>query len=66
MQVDDDSTEDEVKLAYRQLAKVCHPDFAGDEGHNICILLNEVRSSQAVKCPTPALVPHVQLSALSS
>jgi hypothetical protein len=42
VQVDDDSTEEEIKAAYRQLAKVCHPDFAGDAGHNICILLNEV------------------------
>lgn len=41
-QVDDNSTEHEIKAAYRQLAKVCHPDFAGEAGHNICILLNEV------------------------
>lgn len=23
------------------MAKECHPDYLGDEGHNICILLNE-------------------------
>uniref|UniRef100_A0A7S0S1M0 J domain-containing protein n=1 Tax=Chlamydomonas leiostraca TaxID=1034604 RepID=A0A7S0S1M0_9CHLO len=39
--VDDDATPDEVKRAYRSLAKQCHPDFLGDEGHDICILLNE-------------------------
>lgn len=33
----------EIKAAYRSLAKVCHPDFLGEKGHNICILLNEVR-----------------------
>jgi hypothetical protein len=32
---------DEIKKAYRSLAKECHPDYLGDEGHNICILLNE-------------------------
>jgi DnaJ-class molecular chaperone len=42
MQVDDDATTEEVKSAYRNLAKVCHPDFTGDAGHNLCILLNEV------------------------
>ena len=30
-----------IKSAYRQLAKVCHPDKIGDEGHELCILLNE-------------------------
>ena len=29
-------------MAYRNLAKECHPDYLGDQGHNICILLNEV------------------------
>ena len=29
-------------MAYRGLAKECHPDYLGNEGHNICILLNEV------------------------
>eukprot|EP00892_Ulva_mutabilis_P009004 jgi/Ulvmu1/6476/UM003_0107.1 len=41
LQVDDNASEDEIKSAYRQLAKICHPDNAGDKGHNICILLNE-------------------------
>ena len=40
-QVDDDATVEEIKKAYRSLAKECHPDYLGDEGHNICILLNE-------------------------
>lgn len=41
--VDDDASTSEVKRAYRALAKECHPDYLGDTGHNICILLNEVR-----------------------
>lgn len=39
--MDDDATVDEIKRAYRAMAKECHPDYLGDEGHNICILLNE-------------------------
>jgi len=39
--VDDDASMAEIKKCYRSLTKVCHPDFLGDEGHNICILLNE-------------------------
>lgn len=42
MQVDDDAPVDEIKKAYRSLAKECHPDYLGDRGHDICILLNEV------------------------
>lgn len=42
LQVDDNADVDEIKSAYRQLAKICHPDNAGEKGHNICILLNEV------------------------
>lgn len=30
-------------MAYRALAKSCHPDFLGQKGHNVCILLNEVK-----------------------
>mmetsp|Transcript_8001 Transcript_8001/g.14361 ORF Transcript_8001/g.14361 Transcript_8001/m.14361 type:complete len:406 (-) Transcript_8001:474-1691(-) len=41
LQVDDDATQSEIKSAYRSLAKVCHPDFLGEKGHDICILLNE-------------------------
>ena len=25
----------------RAATKLCHPDFLGEEGHNICVLLNE-------------------------
>eukprot|EP00775_Hariotina_reticulata_P004234 gene4234-4483_t len=39
--VDDDAPLEEIKRAYRALAKECHPDYLGDQGHNICILLNE-------------------------
>lgn len=43
--IDDMATDDEIKSAYRSLAKVCHPDISGDErGHNMCILLNEAYS----------------------
>ena len=42
MGVDDDADDATIKSAYRNLAKVCHPDISGDEeGHNMCILLNE-------------------------
>ena len=30
-----------IKAAYRRRAKACHPDIAGDEGHEVCIVLNE-------------------------
>ena len=43
-QVDDDASHQAIKIAYRSLAKECHPDYLGIEGHNICILLNEVCS----------------------
>jgi len=39
--VDDDAPMEVIKVAYRALAKSCHPDFLGQKGHNICILLNE-------------------------
>jgi DnaJ-class molecular chaperone len=43
LQVDDDAPPEVIKMAYRALAKSCHPDFLGQKGHNVCILLNEVR-----------------------
>lgn len=49
LQVDDDATTHEIKRAYRSLAKVCHPDFMGDQGHNICILLNGEATGQWLK-----------------
>ncbi|KAK9837418.1 hypothetical protein WJX81_001095 [Elliptochloris bilobata] len=39
--VDDDASIDTIKTAYRQLAKHCHPDYLGDEGHDACVMLNE-------------------------
>jgi ferredoxin len=40
--IDDTATEKEIKAAWRDLCKVCHPDISGDDvGHNLCILLNE-------------------------
>jgi hypothetical protein len=45
MQIDDDATPEEIKAAYRYLAKQCHPDQRGDIGHDMCVLLNEVNSA---------------------
>ena len=41
IQVDDDVSQEDIKAAYRQAAKFCHPDV-NDAGHELCILLNEV------------------------
>lgn len=38
--VDDDCSQEELKSAWRMLAKSCHPDVHS-EGHQICVLLNE-------------------------
>ena len=48
--VDDDAQPEVIKAAYRTLAKSCHPDFLGNEGHNICILLNEVLAAPPLPC----------------
>ncbi|CAJ1334149.1 unnamed protein product [Effrenium voratum] len=32
---------DEIKHAYYDKMKICHPDIAGDDGEEICILLND-------------------------
>jgi hypothetical protein len=48
LQVDDDATAEEIKRAYRSMAKECHPDYLGDKGHNICILLNEAYEVSAM------------------
>eukprot|EP00425_Heterocapsa_triquetra_P040829 CAMPEP_0195088914 /NCGR_PEP_ID=MMETSP0448-20130528/28354_1 /TAXON_ID=66468 /ORGANISM="Heterocapsa triquestra, Strain CCMP 448" /LENGTH=201 /DNA_ID=CAMNT_0040122611 /DNA_START=27 /DNA_END=629 /DNA_ORIENTATION=+ len=39
--VSPDATDEELKKAYYGKMKVCHPDVAGDEGQEMCILLNE-------------------------
>ena len=31
----------EIKKAYRNRARSCHPDLAGEDGHEACIVLNE-------------------------
>ena len=41
--MDDDVSQEDIKTAYRQAAKYCHPDV-NDAGHELCILLNEVHS----------------------
>eukprot|EP00798_Chlamydomonas_sp_ICE-L_P011668 gene11668-34382_t len=42
--VDDDALPSEIKRAYRNMARECHPDFLGEAGHDICIMLNEAYS----------------------
>ena len=41
--VERDATEQQIKVAWRQKAKLCHPDLPhiGDEGQDLCVLLNE-------------------------
>jgi ferredoxin/vacuolar-type H+-ATPase subunit F/Vma7 len=31
----------EIKKAYRSRARICHPDLAGEDGHEACVVLNE-------------------------
>lgn len=40
--VDRSSDKSQIKAAYRALQKRCHPDIAGDPGHDMAIILNEV------------------------
>ena len=40
MQVTPDATKGEIKAAYYGLQKECHPDYTGDDGHQMCVLLN--------------------------
>lgn len=47
--VDDDAPYDEIKKAYRALAKSCHPDYLGEKGHEICIMLNEVCALNCIR-----------------
>lgn len=35
------ATAEEIKAAFREKAKVCHPDISGDEGHELCVQLNK-------------------------
>lgn len=39
--VDGSSTDAEIKKAYYKMQKICHPDVAGPEGEEMCILLND-------------------------
>lgn len=39
--VDRSSDKSQIKAAYRALQKRCHPDIAGDPGHDMAIILNE-------------------------
>ena len=39
--VEEGDSLEEIKASYRRLAKCCHPDIAGEDGHNMCVMLNE-------------------------
>lgn len=39
--VESSSNQAQIKLAYRNLQKRCHPDIAGSSGHDMAIVLNE-------------------------
>uniref|UniRef100_A0A1J3CG16 Chaperone protein DnaJ n=1 Tax=Noccaea caerulescens TaxID=107243 RepID=A0A1J3CG16_NOCCA len=39
--IDRSSDKSQIKAAYRALQKRCHPDIAGDPGHDMAIILNE-------------------------
>ncbi|XP_061364854.1 chaperone protein dnaJ C76, chloroplastic [Gastrolobium bilobum] len=39
--IDSSSDQSQVKMAYRSLQKICHPDIAGPAGHDMAIILNE-------------------------
>lgn len=36
-----DAEPKEIKRAYRKRAQKCHPDIAGEVGHEVCVVLNE-------------------------
>ena len=52
--MDDDADDVELKRAYRSLAKECHPDYLGESGHNICVILNEARRAAAPRIRPPS------------
>lgn len=36
-----DASDEQVRKAYHDMQKICHPDIAGEEGAEVCYLLNE-------------------------
>ncbi|TXG56916.1 hypothetical protein EZV62_018229 [Acer yangbiense] len=42
--IDSTSDQSQIKTAYRNLQKKCHPDIAGQAGHDMAIILNEAYS----------------------
>ncbi|KAK4842082.1 hypothetical protein QYF36_015439 [Acer negundo] len=42
--IDSSSDQSQIKTAYRNLQKKCHPDIAGQAGHDMAIILNEAYS----------------------
>ncbi|GHP10411.1 hypothetical protein PPROV_000914200 [Pycnococcus provasolii] len=41
MGVEPTAQADEIKGAYRDLQKMCHPDVCGEDGHEMCVILND-------------------------
>ena len=35
------ASDKDIKAAYRELQKLCHPDVCGEDGHEMCIILND-------------------------
>jgi len=44
-QVEEGADPSQIKSAYRKLQKKVHPDIAGEQGHEMSMLLNKVRPS---------------------
>ena len=44
LDLDEDASADEIKTNYRRLQKYCHPDIAGEEGTEVCVILNDAYS----------------------
>mmetsp|Transcript_1369 Transcript_1369/g.3677 ORF Transcript_1369/g.3677 Transcript_1369/m.3677 type:complete len:388 (-) Transcript_1369:131-1294(-) len=55
------ASEDEIKKAYYSLQKICHPDVAGEDAADMCILLNdayEVLSNKSARREYDAKIGH--------
>lgn len=44
LDLDVGASADEIKSSYRRIQKMCHPDVAGEDGTEVCILLNDAYS----------------------
>lgn len=41
LNVDQDATPEEIKKSYRRIHKACHPDIAGQDANDVCVLVHE-------------------------